>query len=229
VKELLQDTIMRYSPASEQEFIAIALALYLPPTASTWKNQYNNAYNFDDAANALLGIDHGRGSFGGCHVPYAMTVILRVDDLSPILSPQTRKKMLRWIRDLSRKLEESQRPSGGWDFSWPRTSTVGVMYGDPCLDRITITGHHLEWIAMAPDSVRPALPVITRAVAALLRDISDLPDLGGPRLFKSLLPCSHAARSLCLMRGVSAYDTWNSFASRGELERSPKGYRMKVY
>jgi hypothetical protein len=31
VKDLLQDAIMRYSPTVEQEFIAIGLALYLPP------------------------------------------------------------------------------------------------------------------------------------------------------------------------------------------------------
>lgn len=229
VKDLLQDAIMRYSPVFEQEFIAIALALYLPPAASTWTDQYDNEYHFDDLARALLRIPHGRGSCGGCHVPYAVAVLLRVNDTYPILSPETREEMHRWLAALSAILEESQCSAGGWDLHWPLTSKIPAPQDDPCLDRITMTGHHLEWIALAPETARPRLDTIKHAVIALLRDIRALPELGGPRLFKTLLPCSHAARALCLFRGVSAYSTWNRFATNGDLERTPRGYRLRAH
>lgn len=228
VKDLLQDAMMRYSPTLEQEFITIALALYLPTATTTWKDQYGNEYAFDDLAEALLRTKHGQGACGGCHVPYALVVMLRINDMHPILSPSMRDKSLRWLADLSRVLEKSQCSRGGWDLSWPLVEKIDNGYGDPCLDRINMTGHHLEWIALAPASVRPSLKTITQAVSVMLRDIEDLPELGGPRLFKTLLPCSHAARALCLFRDVQPYPSWYSFASKGQLERTPKGYCMKT-
>jgi len=202
VRHLLQDAIMRYSPSLEQEFITIALALYLPPAATSWTDQYGNKYTFDDLAEALLRMDHGQGPCGGCHVPYALVVLLRVNDMHPILSLRVRDKTLRWLADLSRVLEESQRSTGGWDLAWPLLAKIDEAFRDPCLDRITMTGHHLEWIALAPASVRPSA--------------------------KTLLPCSHAARALCLLKGVQAYPSWYSFASKGQLQRTSKGYCMRT-
>jgi len=227
VRDLLHDALMRYSPNLEQEFIATALALYLPPGTTSWRNQYDNQYTFEDLSEVLVRTEHGKGPCGGCHVAYALAVMLRVGDIYPILSPSARDRAHRWLADLSRVLEDSQRSTGGWDLNWPAVTKVDYVYGDPCLDRITVTGHNLEWIAMAPASVRPGRETIRRAVIALLRDVEALPELGGPRSFKTLLPCSHAARALCLFRGVQAYDAWRRFASDGRLEYTPKGYRMR--
>ena len=226
INDLLQDAIMRYSPTLEQEFIAVALALYLPPTAKSWTDQFGDKHSFDDLTEILMTTTYGQGSCGGCHVPYALMTILRVDQEFNILSSSARQQTLRWFADLSGILERSQRAEGGWDSSWAGATRESSLYGDPGLDRITVTGHHLEWIALAPATVRPRLNTIKSAVRALVQEVEVLPDMGGPRLFKALLPCSHAARALCLFRQQNPNRLWKQYWSGGQLEFTRKGYKL---
>jgi hypothetical protein len=220
ITDLLQDAILRYTPAEEQEFIGVALALWLPPETG-WMDQWGNGYTFDALLKQLLDTPLGKGVCGGCHVPYAVTVIVRVDEQYTVLSRGMRKRALDWLEALSRVLENSERDSGGWDKSWPDTKEIERLSGEEVLDRITITGHHLEWIALAPSRVRPHKGAVSRAVASFVRDLDDIPTLpGGKRVFKVLLPCSHGARALCLLRDRSPYETWRRHWDAGRVSRS---------
>lgn len=164
-------------------------------------------HSFDDLVDKLLSEPYGNGACGGCHKPYALVNILRADEQYPILSAQARSEALDWLRRLSQLLERSERSQGGWDLSWPGTESSDRIWGDEVFDRITVVGHHLEWIALAPLSVRPMDEVVQRAVSALVTDIKTVPNRGR-RSYKSQLPCSHAARALCLLHGSEPYQLW---------------------
>jgi hypothetical protein len=157
----------------------------------------------------------GKGCCGGCHVPYTVVTLLRIDkEHSPILSSQNRKRTEEWIKNVAKILERNQLPDGTWERDWGKTGQNGFLYGDKTLDAITLLGHHLEWIAVANDAWRPSKECVKKAVVAVSEQIDQLPELRY-RSFKTVLPCSHAAKAMCLMRNVNAYQFWfTSIASK---------------
>ncbi len=225
VADVLQDAIMRFMWTRELEFIGEALALWLPPE-TTWTNQFGDRYSFDELVQHLIAIPRGQGACGGSHVASSTAAILRVDDQYRLLSPSVRKQALVWFADLSELLERTQRPEGGWDRTWPGTKTKEAMYHHPVLDRITVIGHHLEWIAIVPESVRPSKKTVARAVAALAESFDALPAMEH-RSFKSILPCSHAANALCRLQGKEPYATWKEYWDSGRLVRTSRGLGLR--
>lgn len=207
VAELLQDAIMRFSLSqSELDFVACALAMWLPP-AKSWHDAFGNEYTFDQLVAKLIELPYGSGSCGGGHVPIAVATILHVDQEFHLLSEAVRQDAMTWLKGLARLLEQRECAQGGWDTIVPDSTMPAVIWRDGLVDRITVTGHQLEWIAVAPPSVIPNESVITRAVVALRRDVETLPPVP-ERSFKVLLPVSHAARALCLLDAVDPFTKW---------------------
>jgi hypothetical protein len=139
---------MRFTLDGELEFMATALALWLPPQRD-WTDRFGMRHTFDDLVHKLLQQPYGRGACGGCHRPYALVNILQCDEQYPILSAQARREALDWLARLSKLLERSERSEGGWDRSWPGTGSASKIFGDDRLDRITVVGHHLGlyWVS----------------------------------------------------------------------------------
>lgn len=225
VADIYQDAVMRFSLAHELEFIGCALAYWHPPH-KTWKDQFGNEYSFDQLLSQLIALPLGKGACGGCHVPYTVVTILRVNEDFPILSNEVRDKARRWLTTLAQLLEYRLSASGGWDKSWSGNSDARFIWGDDLLDRITATGHHLEWIALAPTGARPSDVTIERAVKALRQDVEALQPLAH-RSFKTLLPVSHGARALALLRGDDPYSAWFKFWKSGRLKRSEHGLEIQ--
>lgn len=205
----------------EQPFVACALAYWHAPNKS-WTNEFGEEFSFDDLVQRLLAMPLGAGSCGGCHVPYAVVTILRIDEGRAILSDATRSQAHLWLRRLLSQLENAWATSGCWDRSWAHGSQLGFLYGDKLLDRLTITGHHLEWIALLPDSIRADDVVVSRAIRGLRQDVETLPALKN-QTFKTLLPVSHAARALALLRGVDPYSFWLQCWDNGLLKPTARG------
>jgi hypothetical protein len=226
IADLYQDAVMRFSLHQELEFIGCALAYWHPPR-KTWNDQFGNEYNFDHLLKSLMATPFGKGACGGGHVAYAVVTILRVDEQYPILSAGMRPQARAWLGALSQWLEAREAPEGGWDKSWAQPGVLRFVYGDDLLDRITITGHHLEWMALVPsDDLRPAEAVIKRAVAALRRDVESLPPIEH-RSFKTMLPVSHGARALALFRGDDPFAVWVKYWKAGRLERTERGFALR--
>jgi len=207
IADILRDATMRFTLDGELEFMATALALWLSPERG-WRDRFGVRHTFDDLVHKLLSQPYGKGACGGCHAPYALVNIVRCNEQYPILSTGSRGEVLEWLGRLSKLLERSERSAGGWDLSWPGTERSEIIFSDDVLERITVVGHHLEWIALAPSSVRPKDDVVQRAAIALTTDIKALPKVAR-QSWESLLPCSHAARALCLLRGRQPYALWN--------------------
>ena len=212
VADLIRDSLSRFSLLQELEFTSIAYARWLPPTSS-WENRFGERFTFDDLVEALVASPLGKGSCQGCHVPYALVSILLASDQYPhIISGSTRAKLEERLRAISESLSRNQIEGGGWDKRW---SGSYVDHPDniffefkPHFDKISATGHHLEWIALVPPGLRPEQSVITSAVKSLIDDILRLSDEDLAKS-KGFLPITHAARAFCLMRGCDhAYPLW---------------------
>ena len=224
IANLLQDAIFRYSPGNEQEFITVALACWLAPNHS-WEDQYGDKHTFDDLAVRLTNMQLGEGCCGGCHAPYALTILLRVNELYPIISKGTKRKIETRLKEISAALERAESENGRWDNKWPMNGASIHMYEDETMDRINVMGHHLEWIALVPVSLRPSKETIIKIVTLLHHSVNDLPPMSRrSRTFKSLLPCSHAARALCLFRRVDPNQVWWDAWNGQKIKKTNKGY-----
>ena len=209
VRELLADSIARFSIEQEMEFTALAFCRWLPPQTS-WTNRFGRTYTFDNIAQCLCNQKLGSGSCNGVHVFHALTLMLAVHDQTPILGEFAVAQIRARLHEVQLLLEANELTSGGWSADWAASKNEeieGEQSWSKRLSRISSTGHHLEWMAQLPDGERMSAPIIQRAVQALIRDIKSMSPAEREN-FKHFWPLSHAARALALMRGSTAWEMW---------------------
>jgi hypothetical protein len=208
LESLMADSIARFDLAQELEFSAVAYSRWLAPRKS-WTKRFGETITFDDVAAGLCARRFGSGTCDGCHVPYALATLLRVDDSERTLTADGRERVVGRLREYARQLQRSQLPTGGWDGRWSASgeSAADARLFDDLHRTLNVTAHHLEWIAVAPLEVTPDKETVRRAVEALIAEIDkqDLEYLRQPLVYYSV---SHAARALCLLSTVEPVDEW---------------------
>ncbi|MBX9789459.1 MAG: hypothetical protein K2Y37_11135 [Pirellulales bacterium] len=197
IADLLNDSIATFDPAQELEWTVEAFARYLAPQRS-WENRFGESYDFDLCMRSLLSRPLGTGACLGTHALYAFAVLLRIDEKAPILSSTVRSRVRVRLRDAAGCLARNQRADGAWTKDWP----VRVPAASSGLDweALTATGHHLEWIALLSDDLRPPKASLRKAVCFLVASTNGLSSHEETDYY---LPIAHAARALCLMRNTS--------------------------
>jgi hypothetical protein len=203
VAALLSDSIARFQiDQKEVEWSAIAYSLYLPPQRK-WVNHFQREFAFDDLAERLLKKEDGEGPCFGTHPLYALCHLLRVDDEHEILSPPLRDRIRGRLRAVSEKLAANQSRDGAWGSQWhlPPTGKPQVVDKSPraVQNALRVTGHHAEWLALAPQDTRPAAASLRAAMRYLTETLRTLPDQD---FVEAYSPLSHAARALCLLSGI---------------------------
>jgi hypothetical protein len=194
VGDIVVNSIMHFSMHQELEFTAISYSRYLPP-ARTWTNRFGRTYSFDDMAAELISKTRGAGCCYGAHVPYALISIVRADRVHPIISDYTRRSIRHYFGELASSLEEKQHKEGWWDAGWGEE--LPAQDADSSLQRrLRATGHHLEWMAFAPEDHRPSDVAMARAADYLVLQLSQMP-LAHSQVF--FPPLTHAVRSLLLI------------------------------
>ncbi|MGO9110691.1 MAG: hypothetical protein ACLP9L_15835 [Thermoguttaceae bacterium] len=225
--DVLQDTIMQFNWDQELEFVGCSLALWLAPERS-WSNQFGETFTFDELTERLLDTPLGKGCCGGCHVPYTIVTILRVDEQYSILSPGVRQRAISWLRQLSETLKRNQLPDGSWERDWGNSGQKRPIFKDPVLDQITLIGHHLEWMALVPNEYRLPKESVERAAICLGKQIDLLPPLPY-RSFKAALPCSHAAKALCRCKGVDPFEFFIEQLRTSTASTRKSGHKGREY
>lgn len=210
VGDLLRGAMRRFhQEQDEYEWTAISYARYLFP-AGRWENQYGQPIDIDLLITELLEQPLANGVCGGTHRLEALAVLARIDDQLKTLSRRSRRRIVQHLGAVSALLIETQHLDGYWSPSWttgsaPTSNSDGTLY-----ERILLTGHHLEWLALAPPEVQPPREVLARAGQWLVRamleaDAEDLREHYGP--------FTHAARALCLWRGKEPAQVWKEMAA----------------
>lgn len=204
VEELLDAALARYHlEQMEYEWTAIFFARYVFPQPS-WRNRYGQEIRLNDLLGELIDLPARQGVCGGTHRLEALVLLLRADEQVGEqvggLSRRQRRRIAEHLLATSRQLTASQHPEGYWTKDWsaaPDPSREAA----PLADRILATGHHLEWLALAPDELLPPRETILRAARWLVRALVEVDDATIAREYG---PFSHAARALCLWRGAEA-------------------------
>ena len=209
IHDILNESLWKYSPYQEPEFTISAYARWLRPGA-TWENRFGVRYRLDDVVDRLLEPGKTGGACVGLHVMYALASVLRAHRVEPVISDATAERVAARLRRISQQLTDVQRSDGSWSLDWngpfhrPPDNTDWYLDVPP-YPEIYMTGHHLEWIALAPPEVGPSREVVRRAVDYLKTRITamPLPFFYNPDVYPL---GTHAARALCLIRGVAPWE-----------------------
>lgn len=196
----------------EYEWSALSYALYLPPVGS-WLTSEDQEVTFGRLADRIMREDLPAGVCSAHHRFYALVVFLRIDDRlreaeqAPILSPAERERIVAYLQDVTARLVRHQHAAGFWNDDWPTATPPGLepsgRDGDELADRVIVTGHALEWWALAPPPIQPPREVVVRAAAWLVQTVDGLSETEIQRHFSFL---SHAGRALALWRRARPSD-----------------------
>lgn len=213
VGAMMETSLARFHTRQyEYEWTAIAAARY-GLADSHWKNTFGESLDMDDLVDELLEHPLREGVCGGTHRLEALTVLLRADETNHLLSERNRRRIRQHLSAVIARLTASQSAEGFWTKDWAsgeatrRLPRAGSNTTTPLAERILATGHHLEWLALAPADLLPPREVIVRAGQWLARAMLEVDDT---TLQVEFGPFSHAARALCLWRGAEPWGVWQA-------------------
>ena len=205
IADLLEASMRRFHlDQLEYEWSSIVYARYLFPLKH-WRNRNGEKISLQSLVEELISHPLESGPCNGLHRLEALAVLYRADEQCHQLPPLTRMKMLAYMKRVSDLLVASQTSEGFWNRRWPLGEAALEDRTATLYDKILVTGHHLEWLALAPDEVQPPRETIVRAGQWLARTLGEMDEQA---IVEAYGPYSHSARALCLWRQVDPYEAW---------------------
>lgn len=173
----------------ELEFLAAACAYYVD--SPKWKNKWGVEWSFDRMAVDL--INQKNGACLGIHRLGTLVLLFRLHEATGdrLISNNTAQRIREVLVQASTQLGSSINSNEMWDQSWNETTRPTV--ASSLLDEVTATGHHLEWLVLAPDDCRPDVALLVKSQNALITRILTAP----PEMFDHHFgPLTHASRAI---------------------------------
>ncbi|MEX0700621.1 MAG: hypothetical protein WD069_00855 [Planctomycetales bacterium] len=209
VRDVLQEALRDFRlDEAEVEWSAMAFGLWLPP-AKEWRDGEGRTVSFDSIAKRLM---RGHGRYGVCtgtHRVYSLMLLVRLDDDHAILSPAVRDESLAHLARVRDLLVESQYDEGFWHANWSDGAAAkNAVLDDADHRRVIATGHHLEWLAIAPPELHPPRDVLHRAADWLIRETLAVPD---QELRERYTFYSHVGNALALWRNTRPAEFWRKW------------------
>jgi|GEM_PF-1740563 hypothetical protein len=204
----------------EFEWSLISYGRYLYPK-KRWHNRYGDKIDVEGMLDEIMTGRLTDGPCNGAHRLEALVVLYRADEQAQAFRPATRQRILAHMKHVSQRLVEAQSVEGYWTKKWPlglegsedetakKKWPLGLEGSEgetaSLSDKILVTGHQLEWLALAPPEVHPPRENLVRASQWLVNAMLEIDE---EDLFKRYGPLSHAARALCLWRSKDPYAAW---------------------
>lgn len=192
----------------ETEWSAMAFGLWLPP-AKNWTNGAGRELNFDLIAKRQLRGHKKYGVCGGTHRVYSLMLLLRIHEQHPILSEPVRAEVYAHLEKVRDILLVTQFPDGHWPYNWPDGKDAVDNPADHAAYRDVIsTGHHLEWLAIAPPDLHPPRSMIRKAAQWIVENTTSKTR---EEIQESYTFYSHVGNALALWRKTSPPDFWHKW------------------
>lgn len=219
-RAMIEHALHDFNPCqTEYEWSAKIFALFLPPT-TRWRSAEGQMLSFDLLADRIMREELPHGVCAGTHRLFTLTAYLRLDEEQRILSPGMRTRVEQFLKDANKRLVANQHPDGFWNTDWPFAPPASAEptreSGDQLHFRIIVTGHALEYWAIAPKSLQPPRKTVVAGAGWILRTLETLPD---DDLRKNFSFLTHAVRALTLWRGHEPFEAWQALAGPGAGQR----------
>jgi hypothetical protein len=208
VADLLDSSLRRFNRERlEFEWSAISYARYLFPVKE-FRNKFGERISVDQLVDMCVDPALELGPCNGLHRLEALAILNRADEELNALRPRTKLKLLAHMQRVNHLLVEAQTVEGYWTRKWPKGAEAATPTKEDAgdlYDRVLVTGHHLEWLALAPEDVQPPRETIVRASQWLTKALLEIDQKD---LAEAYGPYTHAARALALWRGKEPYQAW---------------------
>ncbi len=208
VEDLLRDSLQRFHVDRwEFEWSMLSYLRYRFPERE-WTNKFGEKIQVGELIQMCVARKNEAPGSGPCHGQHrfeAIVVLLKIDEQVKVLSPANRQQLVNYLKSCSDRLVSSQSPEGYWTKNWVKGVADEEGAKAPANEKLLVTGHTLEWLALAPEEVLPPRENIVRAGQWIVNEIIGLDQ---QTLVDRYGPNSHAARALALWRGKEAWDLW---------------------
>lgn len=217
IADVLQESLRDFRvDEPEVEWSAMAFGLWLPPVRE-WRDAEGRLVSFDLIAKRLM---RGHKRFGTCtgtHRVYSLMLLVRLDDEYAILSPEVRAAALAHLGEVRDLIIASQYDAGYWHGNWSLGERAkNAATDEPEFRRVIATGHHLEWLAIAPPDLHPPRETLRRAARWLIDETISVPQ---DVLLEQYTFYSHVGNALALWRGTRPAEFWRKwYESRADDE-----------
>ncbi len=196
----------------ETEWSVMAFGFWLAPQGiSEWNNGQGRRISFDLLAERILRSHKQQGVCHGTHRVYSLVVLLRLqDEYGQLVRDETQKRIVDYLSSVRDLLTVSQAPDGSWPPNWPAGTDANAPT-DPQEQhkgRVISTGHHLEWLAIAPQELHPDSEQIRRAAAWAIHDTIESSQAV---IDANYTYYSHVANALALWRGTTPEQFWTEW------------------
>jgi len=189
----------------ETEWTAMAFGLWLPPTRN-WKAADGREMSFDLLAERLIRGDMEKGVCSGTHRVYSLCLLWRLDQDFDILSDTVSEHIYDHLALVRDQITDSQFEDGHWPSNWDEGERAKVdPREDELKDTVIATGHHLEWLAIAPEELHPPREQIDRAAQWIIKTTKEQ---SADDIFRRYTFFSHIGNALALWRGTHPADFW---------------------
>ncbi len=189
----------------ETEWSALAFGLWLPP-AKNWRAADGRELSFDLLAQRLIRGHLELGVCSGTHRVYSLMLLWRLDQEFDILGDEMADRVyahLELVRDL---ISDSQFEDGHWPSNWDAGAQALINpRKDELKDIVIATGHHLEWLAIAPPELHPPQAHIEKAADWIIKTTKQQSHAG---ILARYTFFSHVGNALAMWRKTSPSDFW---------------------
>ncbi len=208
VREALRDFRL---DERETEWTAMAFGLWLAPT-KTWEAVDGREMSFDLLAQRLMRGYLEKGVCSGTHRVYSLMLLWRLDQDHDILSDEVAAEVyahLSLVRDL---IIASQFEDGHWPSNWNEgQDAVENPREDEMRAKIIATGHHLEWLAIAPQELHPPQEQIDKAATWIIDVVKHQ---SREQVLQRYTFLSHVGNALSLWRGTTPAKFWKDWQQK---------------
>jgi hypothetical protein len=203
LKPAFNESLRRFSMnQNEFEWPMISFLYYLPQVRE-WSTTEGQRINWDLLSERIMRQRLIEGAGRGNLRLHALVLLLRIDADFQLLSPSGRRRINEYFGDVCHRLVQTQHANGYWDGRWSGDEWDGPVTNCDAerqivADRLMVTGHILEWCALAPAELLPPQKVLIQASKWICQEIEELTPSEVATYYPIL---AHAGRALSLWRG----------------------------
>lgn len=209
MKQMIEQAIYDFDlDERETEWSAMGFGLWLAPQKE-WVNGKRRKLNFDMIARRQMRGHKTYGVCGGTHRVYSLMSLVRLDDEFDILSDEVHDEAMKYLGSVRDILMVTQFEDGHWPYNWPDGEAALESPEDyDAYKDVIATGHHLEWLAIAPKELHPPHDQILKAADWIIKNTTSKTK---KEILKNYTFYSHVGNALALWRSTRAPAFWKKW------------------